>query len=231
MSGKRGLPLDDPRWMSSTEMHRQRSEHVGDPQLAARDLTEAHRSKRIRSMRRPICRDADDPDHERLSPSFWTEYEYWWWAPTKALTVRPRGGGSPGPDGFISRAYFYVYFGWGPDFDEVWWSGVTISTAVVADEKETEQTKRLRLPSEFAAALNDAAPDKANKGKVQEPRRQRQIAQAIIDRCFPHNMPGTATVLRKIVDEWKPELLARKMAPTSIDSPTWHTVNRMLGRE
>jgi hypothetical protein len=243
VSGKRELPLDDPRWVPSTELHRQRWEHVGDPQLAARDLTEAHRSKRICSMRRPIYSGVD-PDREQLSSSFWIEYEYWWWAPKKTLQVRARAPrrNSPGPDGFINPAFNYVYFGWGPDFDEVWWSGVTgaetISPAVVAEKKETEQTKRLQLPNKLAAALKppaeaDDASDKDNKGKIKRLTRQQRIAKAIVDQDFPNGVPDevpTKDVEGRISDKWQAKCDELLIDWKTVRAPKWHAVNRLLGR-
>jgi hypothetical protein len=207
------LPLDDPRWVPAAEMHRRRWEQVGDPQLAARDLTEAHRAtdkwKRIRSMRRPI-HSGVDPDRERLSPLFWTEYEYYWWAPKRALQVRSRGGlrDAIGPDGFIGRAFNYVYFGWGPDFDELWWSGAVSTEAAspIIEEKETEQAERL----------------------------QRQIARAITNRRYPNGVPRTVqvtTVEIEIRNDWDDECRDKwQIDPKTVRPPVYNTVKDILGR-
>jgi hypothetical protein len=208
------LPLNDPRWMPAAEMHRRRWEQVGDPQLAARDLTKAHRStdksKRIRSMRRPIYSGVD-PDCERLSSSFWIEYEYYWWAPKQALQVRSRDGrrDAIGPDGFIGRASNFAYFGWDPDFDELWWSGAVSTGAavpIIIEEKKIEQPVSL----------------------------QRQIAQAIIDRHYPNGVSRTvqtATVWKVVIKtDWRDECHRRKIDPTTVHAPSPNTVKSILGR-
>jgi hypothetical protein len=126
---KRGkLPLDDPRWLPVIEAHKRQCELTGEPQLAARELTEAMARERngLRSMRRSIY-DAD-PDRELLTPSHWTKYQLWWRLEAKTagatgqdLIVRSRDRSDPkGPDGDIGPSYSYAYYIWRPDLERLW---------------------------------------------------------------------------------------------------------------
>src|SRR5262245_60987510 len=118
------LPLDDPRWMPVDAAHKRMCEPTGEPQLAARDLTEALARERdgLRSMRRSIH--GADPERELLPPLYWVVHDVRWMRrevgePILAVCRRDRRH-AVGPDGFIGPSFSYVYYGWLPDLERLW---------------------------------------------------------------------------------------------------------------
>jgi hypothetical protein len=226
---KKSLPLEDPRWVPLTRALGERADQIDSRHFAARDLIRKLRKERIRSMCRRRCTEVPHgpPAAEctLLSKVFWRDHELS--ADNELFPVYPLSE-KPTPIVYLRNVDFFV---WAPDFKKIFRPvAAPIEPSQPASSELTATLKR--LPAELAAALKlpseaDATPGKT--GKTQ--RKQRQIAQAIMDRRYPHAAPGTATVVRTIAEEWKAESLARKMDPTSINPPGWHTVNRMLGRE
>jgi hypothetical protein len=148
----RQLPLESPNWIVLVDGHRRRWEQVGDPELAARDLTEimAREVDGIRSMRRPKYRDKSEPDGELLSSSYWVEHEACWMRreskePIFAVCRRDRRH-AVGPDGFLGPSFHYVYYCWKPDIEKIW----PLSAAMQLPLAKTPETpvKRGR-PTEY----------------------------------------------------------------------------------
>jgi len=63
-------------------------------------------------------------------------------------------------------------------------------------------------------------------------RRQRRIAEAIIQRLHPDNANNipTATLEQEIKGHWADECRRLLIDPSSENPPSWQTVNRMMGR-
>jgi hypothetical protein len=75
------LLLDSRNWMPAAEAHRRLTGSVGDPDLAAKDLTAAvadkRSDKRLSCMQRVIASHiAPDQDRKIVPLSFWDEYAF-----------------------------------------------------------------------------------------------------------------------------------------------------------
>jgi hypothetical protein len=208
MDRPRDLPFDSPNWRPLIEAHAKRTKQVGDRRLAARNLTEKMRAEQLPSMRRRIggielCGHGPPaPECILLSDMFWRDHELDSWSDRLFIVPNPRRSGMVND---VGRGFVFYY--WEPAYREIWPDEPTIESSQPAQAE---------------------VPDKGGANKV---RLQRQIAQVVIDRCFPNGAPDTAVVRAKIKDEWKAECSRRLIDPTSVDPPSWHTVNRMLERE
>jgi hypothetical protein len=149
---RRRLPLDDPRWLPLVEVYRTTVlPRMGDPFLAARDLTSAMaKSDGLRSMRRPTFRDATVPDRELLRPSFWTEYVL---RPSStvpdslsydtALVCRAAGPVNPVP---------YAFFVWRPDFDKLYPAAGATPAPSPDDKPRRKPGKKIKEDWKLTAA-------------------------------------------------------------------------------
>jgi hypothetical protein len=71
------LRLDSTNWMPVPEAHRRLTGLVGDPDLAAKDLTAAVADQRLPCMQRAIASHiAPDQDRKIVPLSFWDKYEF-----------------------------------------------------------------------------------------------------------------------------------------------------------
>jgi hypothetical protein len=108
------LPLDSPNWMPAAEAHRMLIGLLGDPDLAAKDLTAAVADKRLRCMQRAIASHiAQDQDREIVPLSFWNEYEFGFDPVSEKLQIRAKGLAVE----FRFRVAFFV---WKPKFEKIW---------------------------------------------------------------------------------------------------------------
>ena len=112
------LPLDSPNWMPAAEAHRMLTGLLGDPDLAAKDLTAAvadkRSDKRLPCMRRAIASHiAPDQDREIVPLSFWDEYEFGFDPVSEKLQIGAKGLAVE----FRLRVAFFV---WKPKFEEIW---------------------------------------------------------------------------------------------------------------
>jgi hypothetical protein len=147
------LPLDSPNWVLVDEIHRELAERVGNPHLAARDLTEvfAKKGKKgVRTMRRWLGRAPFDartdktkplppellpPPERELSPSgYWTEHELQSWSDGLLAVPRVRRGTNVPPREFI-------FYAWAPDLKKIfsWWR---VASPALSEQAPEVPTKR-----------------------------------------------------------------------------------------
>ena len=108
------LSLDSPNWMPAAEAHRMLTGLLGDPDLAAKDLTAAVADKRLPCMRRAIASHiAPDQDREIVPLSFWDEYEFGFDPVSEKLQIGAKGLAVE----FRFRVAFFV---WKPKFEKIW---------------------------------------------------------------------------------------------------------------
>jgi hypothetical protein len=111
------LSLDSPNWMPAAEAHRMLTGLLGDPDLAAKDLTAAVADKRsdkgLPCMQRAIARHiAPDQDREIVPLSFWDEYEFGFDPVSEKLQIWAKGLAVD----FRFRVAFFV---WKPKFEKI----------------------------------------------------------------------------------------------------------------
>jgi hypothetical protein len=117
------LPLEDPRWIPLSAVHKRLAERLASNRLAAEDLTKAMADGVIRSMQRwadehELAPPGFPPNRERklVSSDYWTRQELVY-TKTFGLTVQLRDHASPrGGWAVVGR----VFFGWKPDIDRFW---------------------------------------------------------------------------------------------------------------
>jgi hypothetical protein len=187
------LPIDDPRWMPVVEAHKRQCELTGEPQLAARELTEAMARERdgTRSMRRSIY--GADPDRELLPPSHWTKCQLWWRSEAKTLIVRSRDRSDPkGPDGDIGQSHSYAYYVWRPDLEKI----QPTTLAAAAPAQPTQPPRRRGPPTthdwhsidgEIARRCIDP-----KTGRVRVPKSERKLAEGLLHWLSDQNMDQPA---------------------------------------
>ena len=108
------LSLDSPNWMPAAEAHRMLTGLLGDPDLAAKDLTAAVADKRLPCMRRAIASHiAPDQDREIVPLSFWDEYEFGFDPVSEKLQIGAKGLAVE----FRLRVAFFVCK---PKFEKIW---------------------------------------------------------------------------------------------------------------
>jgi hypothetical protein len=183
------LPLDDDlRWQPFEAMHRQLMERIGDPHLAAFDLTEALTSK-VRSSRR-----RRETGYKReLTPfAWWVDYELRWWAKEtlspkhRALSgfnVCPREPGKKGAP-YLLTLGVASFFLWGPDYDARWppqnpETEVGAKSPLAPQEPAPKAVNVKRLPPNKRAEVTKeliAQFKKLNDGSVQD----RNIAKDLV---------------------------------------------------
>src|SRR5262249_11714325 len=112
------LPLDSPNWMPAAEAHRMLTGLLGDPDLAAKDLTAAvadkRSDKRLPCMPRAIASHiAPDQDREIVPLSFWDKYAFAFDPVSEKLHILTKGFNPQ----FCCRVAFFV---WKPEFERIW---------------------------------------------------------------------------------------------------------------
>jgi hypothetical protein len=124
-SRQRSLPLgDDPRWRPLEVLHKLLTERLGDPHLAALDLTEALAIGKLHCRMRRM----HDGARFLVPVSFWVRHELSDWSDGLRITQRrnqPRAefvlpdgvivpAGNKMPDGYAA------FSAWERDFDRLW---------------------------------------------------------------------------------------------------------------
>ena len=259
----RDLSPDDPRLVPLIELHARLAKQLGSVTLADHAFTkELRKEPGIRSMRRPERPGWRDLPEEELSLlEFWDRdaernlpeaevplHEFW--RGHALLSLSGEVLAVPLHPPLLRYVDLRDFYGWLPDYEKVFgdlpFTPTVAAELIAAFEPTAPDPELTTAVKQIAAALKQsseaAAPDKDNKGKESEDsknknRLQRQIAQAIIARCYP-NVAGTstATVRRRIRKEWPAELRARNMVldpldPKYVKPPSYQTVHRMLGRD
>ena len=142
MRGKRvtrRFPLHSPNWMPAAEAHRMLTGLLGDPDLAAKDLTAAvadkRSDKRLPCMQRAIAsRIAPDQDREIVPLSIRFDFDHeklrvWVWKDDAPVYYRGPADAAPvfGPaDAAPLGAWVYfdaadaAFFVWRPTFEKIW---------------------------------------------------------------------------------------------------------------
>ena len=112
------LSLDSPNWMPAAEAHRMLTGLLGDPDLAAKDLTAAvadkRSDKRLPCMQRVIASHiAPDQDRKIVPLSFWDEYAFGFDPASEKLQILAKGLAVE----FRLRVAFFVCK---PKFEKIW---------------------------------------------------------------------------------------------------------------
>ena len=112
------LSLDSPNWMPAAEAHRMLTGLLGDPDLAAKDLTAAvadkRSDKRLPCMQRVIASHiAPDQDRKIVPLSFWDEYAFGFDPVSEKLQILAKGLAVE----FRLRVVFFVCK---PKFEKIW---------------------------------------------------------------------------------------------------------------
>ena len=123
MSDPDPLPLDSPNWIPTPEAHRLLAQSLGNPHLAAKDLTVPVAKGDVPCMCRDISNTVPSGQDRKLMPlTFFEKYEFQF-APvinsnpaTRALQVVERGDYLPPP--YWSGRYFF--FLWKPALQRIW---------------------------------------------------------------------------------------------------------------
>jgi hypothetical protein len=111
------LRLDSTNWMPVPEAHRRLTGLVGDPDLAAKDLTAAVADQRLPCMQRAIASHiAPDQDRKIVPLSFWDKYEFGF-DPVNGLKVCRKNRFPAYPVDFPIPVAFFV---WKPKFEKIW---------------------------------------------------------------------------------------------------------------
>src|SRR5262245_45097797 len=110
----RELRLYSQNWMPAAKAHRMLTRLLGDPDLAAKDLTAAVADKRLPCMQRVIASHiAPDQDRKIVPLSFWDEYAFGFDPVSGKLQIGPKGLAVE----FRSGAAFFVCK---PKFEKIW---------------------------------------------------------------------------------------------------------------
>ena len=108
----RELRLYSQNWMPAAKAHRMLTRLLGDPDLAAKDLTAAVADKRLPCMQRVIASHiAPDQDRKIVPLSFWDEYAFGFDPVSQKLQIWPKGLAVE----FRFRVAFFV---WKPEFEK-----------------------------------------------------------------------------------------------------------------
>jgi hypothetical protein len=115
------LPLDSADWLPVAEPHRLLTGLLGNPYLAAKDLTAAvaakRSDKRLPCMQRAIASHiASDQDREIVPLSFWDKYEFGFDS-VNGLKVCRKNRFPAYPVEFPIPVAFFV---WKPKFEKIW---------------------------------------------------------------------------------------------------------------
>ena len=130
----RKLPLESPHWLSFVDIHRLFVARVGSPGLAARDMTSALRSGKLRSMRRRAHPSPKFPERELQTPEFWTNREVSSWS--DGLLIVPVRQQPNGRQQVIPLKGFF-FFGWEPDLKKM-----ELATEAKAKPKAKPKTRK-----------------------------------------------------------------------------------------
>jgi hypothetical protein len=119
--------------MPAAEAHRMLTGLLGDPDLAAKDLTDAVADKRLPCMQRAIASHiAPDQDREIVPLSFWDKYEFGFDPVSEKL--------QPWAKGLVDVEFFrVVFFFWKPKFEKIW-------PALAASAARTDDKLERRMP-------------------------------------------------------------------------------------
>jgi hypothetical protein len=111
------LPLLSANWMPAAEAHRMLIGLLGDPDLAAKDLTAAvadkRSDKRLPCMQREIASHIT-PDREIVPPSFWDKYEFGFDPVSEKLQIWAKGLVA------VEFRFRVAFFVWKPKFEKIW---------------------------------------------------------------------------------------------------------------
>ena len=176
------LPLDSPNWMPAAEAHRMLAGSLGDPDLAAKDLTAAVADKRLPCMRRAIASHiAPDQDREIVPLSFWDEYEFGFDPVSEKLQIGAKGLAVE----FRFRVAFFV---WRPALAKLW---------------------PALAPSPAPGNRADDRPRRRKPGKPPEHEWPTFVARELIQRALAgKKMPTAPEMLRRCqeVFGWEPDV-------------------------
>jgi hypothetical protein len=236
MAGHRDLPFDSPNWRPLVEAHAKLTKRVGNRQLAARDLTKAMASEQLPSMRRQITMRPSGlgppaPECVLLSDVFWRDHMLDSWSDRLFVVAAPRRSGQ-----VIDEGRGFVFYYWKPAYREIWPDiSIPVESIPPAPNEPTQPAPIEVLNTSGTLAAVEEADTAAIKGRVRRKSLQEKMTEATIQRLYSENVPATVqttTVLDQIKTEWDTECRARRLDPRkTVAAPSWHTVNRILGRE
>jgi hypothetical protein len=142
------LPLDSPNWWPMAAAHAERCKPAGSRTFAARDLTEALRKERIRSMLRryrtaPAIWGHGPPPPEQtlLSKVYWRDHQLESWGDRLVVVPSPRRRGSLN---FVGGCEFYV---WLPDYKKIFDDPhARLSSSTQTQEVPEKRGRKATLP-------------------------------------------------------------------------------------
>jgi hypothetical protein len=172
------LPLDDPRWVPFLAVHERFCQRLGNPDLAATDLTEALRSPRLRSMVRYMPRarrhQPELPERELWSVDDWDRHEIQYWSDGLLVAVKQPSRGFAVQ---VLRVYGY-FFVWGPDVEEFFGGKPTApkpgSAAAWIDELYPNGLWRLKKAKDVANEIRKRDPKGPGYTAVREEMKRRR---------------------------------------------------------
>jgi len=194
------LPLDSPNWMPAAEAHRMLAGSLGDPDLAAKDLTAAvadkRSDKRLPCMRRAIASHiAPDQDREIVPLSFWDEYEFGFDPVSEKLQIGAKGLAVE----FRFRVAFFV---WKPKFEKIWPKLAASAAPHAASSARDDE------PTPAPTARTDDKLERRMPGPQPKLRWRTALARELIRRAGAGEPEPTAEQMCALVQDksGKPEL-------------------------
>jgi hypothetical protein len=141
--------------MPAAKAHRMLTDLLGDPDLAAKDLTAAvadkRSDKRLPCMQRAIARHiAPDQDWEIVPLSFWEEYDFGFDPVSEKLQIWPKGLAVE----FRFRVAFFV---WKPALAKIWPAAFAHAAAPAAPRVSRTNDKRQPKGSPTQDAIRQIA--------------------------------------------------------------------------
>jgi hypothetical protein len=194
------LPLDSPNWMPAAEAHRMLTGLLGDPDLAAKDLTAAvadkRSDKRLPCMQRAIASHiAPDQDREIVLLSFWDKYEFGFDPVSEKLQIWAKGLVA------VEFRFRVAFFVWKPKFEK--WPALAASAASHAASSARDDE-----PTPATTARTDDKLERRMPGPQPELRWRTALARELIRRARAGEPEPTAEQMCALVQDrsGKPDL-------------------------
>lgn len=195
---RRRLPLTSANWLPLNAAHKLVAAQTGSPHLAARDLTEALRDGRLRSLGRKARPDSDNPERHLLTAGFWADWQITSWSDGPQVTPnRKRQGWHI----VVPLKTLHCYI-WRPDFAKIF--GIVVAAAAPSrrqPERETQQEPRQTNKQKARRGAKPQYDREQIKAEIRN-RKQRPTAPEMVEWCKERGLkpPTDRQMARYIAD-------------------------------